>query len=583
MTIGFASLPAQVDCLILGGGITGAGIARDAAMRGLRVLLIDSDDFASGTSHLTSKLIHGGLRYLEQGRFRLVMDAIVERDRLLNRIAPNLVTPLRFMIPFERHQVPKWLLTVAGVQFYGLIEWFRGGRRSSYMLAREIQRRYPLLRESPFAASFWDAQTNDARLVLATLRTAQTLGATLCNYTTVESAEHGQGGWRIRLNSMDPQRSWMVHARCVVNATGPWAPETGELFGTSPSELMWVKGSHIVVRKPRRYGNDAVIIRSVLNGRSLWVVPWQNRLLIGSTESLYAGDLRHVHPHPEEIDDLFESFRRSFPGAGIGRADIVSAFAGVRPIVTQDIESENRMSREHRVDVDTKRGLITTVGGKLTTFRRMAEQTVDEVHSVLGRPRIGNQIRFRLRRDPLWPGLSRAQVKSIASECARRTCPARVPGSVLDHLARHYGEDALGIADELARQPGRAEPVCEELPYTLAELKYLCRTEAVCRLVDVIKRRTPLYFLGDTGFWERLPTLANELAPVLGWDSSRVDNELHLAETLRWADRAAFDPPQPMSIRLADVGVSASAHPPATHEVTKTDAAHSSRASRSAR
>lgn len=554
MTTAFAALPAQVDCLVLGGGITGAGIARDAAMRGLRVLLIDSHDFASGTSHLTSKLIHGGLRYLEHGRFKMVMEGIVERDRLLNRLAPTLVRPLRFVIPFEKHQVPKWLLTVAGVQFYGLIEWFRGGRRSSYMLTSEIRRRYPLLRDAPFAAAFWDAQANDARLVLATLRTAQQEGATLCNYTTVESAEHTPQGWRLRLSGTGPDRSWIVHARTIVNATGPWSPETAEQLGLPAEKLMWVKGSHIVLRKPKRYGNDATIIRSVLNDRSLWCVPWQNRLLIGSTESIHKGDLRRVHPHPEEVDDLFESTRRYFPNAGLTRNDIISAFSGVRPIISQSIESENRMSREHRVDVDAARSLVTVLGGKLTTFRHMAEQTVDQVQTLMHRPRAGNQVRFKLRRDPLWPAITRSQAKAIVGECSPRTKSAVVPPHVLNHLAHHYGEDALAIVSECASEPRLAEPIDEGLPYTLAELKYLCRNEAVRHLTDLIKRRTPLYFLGGEALWKRLPAIAREVAPLLGWDARTIEDELHRANADRHADRAAFDPPKPMSLKLAHVG-----------------------------
>jgi len=564
MTTAFAALPAQVDCLVLGGGITGAGIARDAAMRGLRVLLVDSHDFASGTSHLTSKLIHGGLRYLEHGRFKMVMDAIVERDRLLNHLAPTLVKPLRFVIPFERHQVPKWLLTVAGVQFYGLIEWFRGGRRSTYMLNREIERRYPLLRSAPFAAAFWDAQANDARLVVSTLRTAQQAGATLCNYTAIESAEHTADSWRIRLSSADPDRSWVVHARTIVNATGPWSPETAEQLGLPASRLMWVKGSHIVLRKPKRYGSDATIIRSVLNDRSLWCVPWQNRLLVGSTESIHTGNLRHVHPHPEEVDDLLESTKRFFPAARLTRSDIVSAFAGVRPIISQSIDEENRMSREHRIDVDRERSLVSVLGGKLTTFRHMAEQTVDEVQTLLHRPRVGHQVRFRLRRDRLWPGLSKTQAKSVAAECARRAGQSGIAPEILDHLARYYGEDALAIASECAREIRLADPVCEGLPHTLAELKYLCRTEAVRHLTDLIKRRTPLYFLGDDQMWKRLPMIAREVAPLLGWDARRINDELHQAEVERLSDRAAFDPPQPVSLRLADIGQSSATPEKAT-------------------
>jgi len=516
----------EIDCLILGGGITGAGVARDAAMRGLRVMLVDSHDFASGTSHLTSKLVHGGLRYLEHGRFRLVMEGIVERDRLLNRLAPTLVFPLRFVIPFEPTQVPKWLFTVAGLQFYGFIEWIRGGRRSTYMLRRQLKRRYPHLRDSTMAASFWDAQTNDARLVISTLRTARVAGAELHNYTKITAARFEGGAWTVDLYCPVEAREWTVRTRSVVNATGPWSPLTAERFGAPHAELMWIKGSHIVMRRPERFGRDAIVIRSVLNRRPLWVVPWYHRLIVGSTESMYAGELRNVRASPEEIEDLFESVRRWFPSWSVTRGDICGAYAGVRPIIDQASESANRASREHRIETDAARGIITISGGKLTTFRRMAEQTVDAVEAMLHRGRTADALRKRLRREPLWPRMSRKGAAGMHKALAPRARHLDIGPNQLAHLVGHYGEDASLILADVAIDRRSGRPLIDGLPHCLAEVAYLCRHEHVRHLVDVMKRRMPMYFLADLASLERVvPMMAETVGVALGWDSARCDRE----------------------------------------------------------
>jgi len=577
--------PTEVDCLILGGGITGAGVARDAAMRGLRTLLVDSHDFASGTSHLTSKVIHGGLRYLEHGHFRLVMEGIVERDRLLNQLAPNLVTPLRFVIPFEGRRFPKWLLTLSGLQFYGALEWYHGGRRSGSCFGGRLREDYPTLREHPFAVSFWDAQTNDSRLVMATLRTAQTEGATICNYTSVADARFEHGAWTADLftehsngyldtcvrfaPAVDEMptvgankiattlkgvvadarsravRLTTVRAKSIVNATGPWAPVTTQLLGGDPMPLLWIKGSHILLERPKGFGNDAIVIRSVRDLRLLWVIPWETRLIVGTTESKYAGDLRNVRPDADEIDDLFTSFTRYFPTSGLTRGDIRCAFAGVRPIIDQGGGSENSLSRKSEVVVDRDRRLITVNGGKLTMFRRMAEQAIDEVDRLLPRSTADADLRHRLRNAPLWPGLSRTDAARWIAELANaggmaksRRAGTAMPasdnasngfaaaGRVVSHLVRLYGRDAAAILKEAGRSAELGEPLFADLPYCLAELVYLCKSEQVRHLLDLVKRRTSIYFLADDGGQAVLPRIVDRIAPVLGWDAERTASEL---------------------------------------------------------
>lgn len=534
--------PIDVDCLVLGGGITGAGVARDAAMRGLRTMLVDANDFASGTSHLTSKVVHGGLRYLEHGHFRLVAEGLVERDRLLYKMAPHLVKPLRFTIPFESHKLAKWAATVVGLQLYGLIERVRAGRRSSPMSTWGLKRHHPALRAHPFGVSFWDAQTNDARLVMAVLRTASSAGARLLNYATSTHAEFDGEKWSFRFVSEPRRRSWTVRAKAVVNATGPWSPMTAEMLGSQPGELLWIKGSHLLLDRPADFGNDAVVIRSLRDRRALWVIPWENRLIVGSTESRFIGDLRRVHASKEEVDDLLGSFNHYFPAMPAGYEDIRCAYAGVRPIVKQDSESENGMSRRHTLTLDAARRLVSVSGGKLTTFRRMAEEAVDELSAVVGWNAPAADDRTRLRHAALWPALTADDTAAICAQVFRHYPELLEIREQVDHLVRLYGRDGVPVALEAVESPTLGERINPELPYSLAELGFLCRTEHVCHLSDLLKRRTPLYFLSDNACVEWLPQIMDHVAPILGWDWQRREAEAESVLAAHRADCAAFAP-----------------------------------------
>lgn len=543
MTVTHSATVQNVDCVVLGGGITGAGVARDAAMRGLSVVLLESHDFASGTSHLTSKVVHGGLRYLEHGHIKPVIDALIERHRLLEHLAPNLIHPLKFVLPFEGRRFVPWLYTVTGLQLYGLPEWYRCGRGSNPMLGVRLRRDYPLMKPYPMAVTFWDAQTEDSRLVMATLRTAAGHGAVLHNHTTIESAKFERGAWRMTVHNEREQRAFSLSAKTIVNATGPWSPLTAETLGVKPMPLTWLKGSHIVLPRPARFGDDAIIMRSVRDARRLWVIPWQHRLIVGSTECAYEGDLRDVRATCEEVDDLFESFARAFPGAGFTRSDICCAYAGVRPIVPQHVATANRLSREHRIDIDEDRRLVTLLGGKLTTFRIMAEQAIDEVDRLLGRDEPDADVRRELRHALLWPGLSLTEAHRLRANLTRVYELDAQGESIARHLVRLYGWDASLILDEIARDASLAQPIASPLPYTLAELEYLCRTEKPLHLIDLLKRRTSLYFLADHCCAAALPHLASRAAAILGWDDRQTTEEAEAVSAEFAADTQACAAP----------------------------------------
>ncbi len=521
-----SQIPREVDCLVLGGGITGAGVARDAAIRGLSVLLVDSHDFASGTSHLTSKLVHGGLRYLEYGQFRMVLEGVSERNRLLNLIAPNLVRPLKFIIPLEEHDLKRWLLATSALQLYDLMGLYDGGRRSRTLNEAALAEACPALRSFPSALAFWDAQTNDARLVLATLRTAVEAGATILNYAAVQAARFDGRGWDVHLCDEDAGVTVAVQARSIVNATGPWAPLTAELLSEPPKPLMWVKGTHIVLDRLAGFGDDAIVIRSLRDRRPLWVVPWESRLLMGTTESFYEGNLRRVRAEEDEVADLFSSFADAFPGLHARPHHVRMAFAGVRPIIQQEGALDNALSRHHEIDTDAARRVITISGGKLTTFRRMAEQAVDQVVTMLSLPPISRRTRQRLRGEALWPGLVRGGRGDLHHQLAREARSAELDEETITHVIRHYGVDAAGIVARMFRDRTSAEPLVDGLPFTLAEVDYLCRAESVRHLEDLVRRRTPLYFLADIEDGRVLRRIAAHIAPMMAWDAGECDRQV---------------------------------------------------------
>lgn len=535
-------IPHEVDCLVLGGGITGAGVAREAALRGLRVLLIDCEDFASGTSHLTSKLVHGGLRYLDQGYIRLAFQGVRERNRLVSTLAPHLVHPIRFLIPYDRRRSVNFLATAVGINAYDLMGAYQSVPRSRAMFEGAMRAVCPLLRPHPFGVAFWDAQTHDARLVMAVLRTAERHGGLIRNYTALSSAEFRDGVWTLGLRCSDTGAALQVRARCVVNATGPWAPRTAELLGQPAAPMRWIKGAHILLRRPADYGDCAVVIRSVRDGRPLWVVPWEARLMVGSTESAYDGDLRRVRADAQDVQDLFESFAAYFPQAALTRADIRMTFAGVRPIIDQAARDANHMSREHRVEVDAGRALITVMGGKLTTFRLMAESAVDAAFGVIGAAETVGGAR-RARREPLWPAALNGDGAAMAVQPGMAGPSSDLQPSASSSSSMRwlmlYGRDGEALAAS-AGWGEEGEALFGPLPYTLAELRYLVRSEHVHGLLDLLKRRTAVYFLADDLDAGVLGRLCRVLATETGWDAARQQREIADVLAERAADLAAL-------------------------------------------
>ncbi|MBX7121062.1 MAG: glycerol-3-phosphate dehydrogenase/oxidase [Opitutaceae bacterium] len=381
----------EFDVLVIGGGIVGSGVARDAALRGLRTALVDRHDFAFGTSSRSSRLLHGGLRYLEQGRIGLVREASLEK-RVLRDIAPHLGDPLGFVFPAYRPEGrPLWQLRI-GVKLYDLLCSFRNFGASRGYSAAEIRQLIPGLNPVGLrgAVRYFDALTNDARLVLDTLRSANAAGALVSNYTRFISTQRKADFWVVRIRDERDGREFETRARTIVNATGPWA----QGLAHSGVALRLSKGIHIVVDRARLPITDAVVITE--GKRILFVIPWGERLIIGTTDTDYRGDPESVETDPEDIAYVLKALNSAFPTLHLQEDEIISTWAGLRPLIANPDGSPSDISRAHQI-LSPEPAWWDVAGGKLTTYRLMAEQTVDKLLEFLRRP----ATRCRTAREPI--------------------------------------------------------------------------------------------------------------------------------------------------------------------------------------
>src|SRR4051812_47361076 len=377
------------DVLVIGGGITGTGVALDAATRGLRTALVERDDFASGTSSKSSKLVHGGLRYLQQGEVALVYEALAERQRL-RRNAPHLVRVLPFMIPILTRDglMNAKIARAVGTAMWGydLTGGLRIGKHHERMTASEALAHLPTMPAERLASAYlyYDARADDARLCLAVARTAAAYGAAIANHAAVTAfTKRGDGtvtGATVRAGDTTIE----VRAAVVVNAAGVWADDVRALDeGTHPQSIRPAKGIHITVPWSKVRNDIAVVIPVPKDRRSLFVVPWGEQTYVGTTDTDYHGSLDDPQCTPEDIAYVLRALNHSIT-TGVTEADIVGTWAGLRPLVRQAAGRTADLSRRHRVTTSAG-GVVTVTGGKLTTYRRMAADTVDDVMALLDR------------------------------------------------------------------------------------------------------------------------------------------------------------------------------------------------------
>lgn len=494
------------DIAIIGGGITGAGIALDAASRGLKVAVVEQRDFSSGTSSRSTKLIHGGLRYLKHFQFGLVREALQERAALM-RIAPHLCQPMPFLIPVYADDIPSplganRLKLSAGLWIYDLLAGRQNIARHSWLSRDQALQLAPGLMAHGLSGAFlyYDCLTNDARLVIEVIKAAAERGAAVANYSRARSLLK-DGGRICGLEVEDAlnQDRFLLRSRLVINAAGVWADQILSLDQANrPNIIRPSKGIHIVMPADKFQTGAAVLIPSLGERRFLFVIPWLGRIIIGTTDSDYSGDLDEPRPEEDEIERLIESAARYFPSSHISRQDLISSFAGLRPLVASGNKPTTDLSRKEEI-LESRSGLISIVGGKLTTYRRMADRAVSLAMRRLGLP----------KREPQLVELAGRGIPDL-QDCANRAAAEfGLPTETAHHLCRTYGRNHRAVL-QIALGEGLTSSLVEELPHIEAEVVYAVRHEMAASAEDVLRRRTPIALLArDEGrpCWDRVAQL----------------------------------------------------------------------------
>ena len=512
------------DLLVIGGGVVGAGIARDAAMRGLKVALVERGDLGAGTSSQSSRLIHGGLRYLEHGEIKLVFEALRERATLL-RIAPHLVHPLAFVFPVYRgDRVPFWMM-LAGLWLYDLLAGTRNVRLHRSLGKRALLRAEPMLRERGLVggARYWDCQADDARLTLATARSARAHGASIATYAEVEELERADGriiGARV-VDHLTGTRA-TLHAAIVVNATGPWSDALRQMEDPAAEPILRLtRGSHVLVPRARLGHTDAVTLTSAVDGRVMFVLPWGEWSYIGTTDTDESRGADGVRVTDDDVTYLLRSANAAFPHAHLTADDVVATWTAVRPLV-QDSRalSTAAVSREHAI-LQGSGGMLSIVGGKLTTYRRMAAQMVDRVvHELRQHRGMPAPPRARTDLEPL-PGGEAADLGPLRAAAV----DVGLSAATADHLVARYGTEAQAILNLVAQDRKLLAPLHPAHPAIAAQVVHAARRELARTVADVLIRRIHLrYETADRGMAAAALT-ARLMGGELGWGPEQVARE----------------------------------------------------------
>jgi glycerol-3-phosphate dehydrogenase len=509
----------RFDVIVVGGGITGAGAARDAALRGLSCLLLEKGDFASGVTSKTTRLIHGGLRYLANFEVDLVAEALRERA-ILRRLAPYLIRPIPILIPIYRGDPHGRPIISLGIHLYDLLShdkdiphYFTAGREQT--LAGEPRLNAEGLKGS---ALFYDHQIlMPERLVIENIISAREAGAIIQNHTRVEKIEETGGSVVVTVRDLLHDRTLQYRARVLVNAAGPWIDEVRRAGNLGNGRIIFpTKGIHLVLPKL----TDQALFITSRDGRMFFIVPLADHSLIGTTDTKFQGDLDEVHAEAAEVEYLLSESRRILPGLGLSREKILYSYAGVRPLAFTG-ESESKISRKHRVIPEGKSGrIITIAGGKLTTYRAMAKDVVDAVCAVLS-------VRRSCGTDSLpFPGglpvpyqdYIREAVPELAARC-------RIDPETVLHLTRFYGSRAERVLDLVRQEPSLGETIAPGSRDIYAQVVHGIREEGARTLSDIVLRRMPLGMAGNRGL-DQIGRIASVAARELAWNAEEARREI---------------------------------------------------------
>jgi len=512
------------DLLIIGGGITGAGIAREGALRGLRVALVERRDFAIGTSSRSSKLIHGGLRYLAQGDVGLVMEASNER-RAVRKLAPHLATPLQVLVPVYSRS--GYATISAGLWTYDRMARVLKEERNQMLGRDETLALEPRLRQDRLygAGLYYEYLTDDARLVIANIQTAAALGATIVNYTEVVGLRSEDGrACAATLRDVVSDASFDVRASIIVNAAGPWVDEVRLMQGPAEKRrLHLAQGIHITVPRERLPVSRMVTMTSP-DKRPVFAIPRGPLVYMGTTDTEYTGEQDEPPIALRDVQYLLDSANATFDVDRIDLDDIVGAWSGVRPLLHQEGKKTSEISRKDEVIVGPT-GVLSIAGGKLTTFRKMAERVVDQVLGQLKERGIQPTDTHPDAADlPLVGGATGDDVGAFATRLKQRW--PKVAPDIIDRLIGLYGSNGERMVESMAADPALATRCADGSPVTHAEVAFAVREEMAMTLVDFLERRARLFLWDTHNGVPVAQSVAQQMAGLLGWDAGRIDNEV---------------------------------------------------------
>jgi len=520
-----------VDVLVIGGGVTGCGIARDAALRGLKVAQVEMRDFAFGTSSRSSKLVHGGLRYLEQYEFSLVFEAVSER-RVLLEVAPHLVRPLGFLFPiYPDSRQPLWLLK-AGMVLYDGLSLFKSPKRHRALSPGQAVELEPALRREGLkgAPLYYDCATDDARITLENAVDAARLGAvTVSHAKAVSLIKDPMGivcGAEIQCRLTGEKKT--VNAGVVINATGPWTDKVVAMSDAFDASLLRpTKGIHLVVDQSRLPLEHAVVCFHPDDGRVLFAIPWGTQTYVGTTDTDDPEDPSNVHATLSDVDYLLEVMNQYFPGRDFVHDDVLATWAGLRPLMRPASKDgkidESSVSREHQV-LRGKDGLITIAGGKLTTYRRMASEVVDVALHALRDDGSAPERVSPAHTDKLplpgavgWP--ADGDANRLVQQVAEVGC--NLPRDVARHLVGSYGTRAVDVARLVRSDASLEARLVPGRPEILAQVDWAVSEEMAADVDDIIIRRTQLYYRTKDQGLSAVPAVAARMQQLLGWSDDQ--------------------------------------------------------------
>jgi glycerol-3-phosphate dehydrogenase len=548
----------ELDILVVGGGIVGTGSAMDAVTRGLRVGLVEARDWGSGTSSRSSKLVHGGIRYLEQLNFRLVREALIERGLLLQRLAPHLVKPVRFLYPLKTPIIER-LYIGAGMLLYDLFS-YSGGRppgvpHHRHLSKRQVHRLMPSLREDALVGgiTYYDAQVDDARYVSSLARTASFYGAHVASRVRVEGfLKVGERVVGVQAHDLLTGERFDIRARQVVNATGVWTDDTQAMVGERGQfKVRASKGVHLVVPRDRFQSKVGLLLRTEKS--VLFVIPWGRHWLIGTTDTDWNLDKAHPAATAADIDYLLEHVNKVL-NLPLTREDVEGVYAGLRPLLAGESDETSKLSREHIV-AHSVPGLVVIAGGKWTTYRVMAKDAIDEAVAALD-----GKIPESTTEDIALLGAEGYQAAwNKRSKIARAFGVHKVR---IEHLLNRYGTLTDELLDLIRARPELDHPLPGADDYLEAEVVYAATHEGALHLDDVLARRTRI----SIEAWDRgvsaAPVAARLMGEALGWDDARIEQEVQFYLKRVAAERASQKQPDDASadrVRLEAPDISVTA------------------------